>query len=323
MGKISKVKAVGDNFVLLRKGQPSRSAVQRLSGKLNRHGKGSFGQFLLRYSKEAQFGDWLGRRFRTTLQLFRFAHYYAFVFAPGPLTMGVGGAVVQHGSGNSRAPRSDHAGRTVYNGWEASHVRLGTFDINGEPISVAWPARVLELAGAHGIATPRIESVFPHSCRLANLAMMLDAMTDQTDALLNRVFGQLETEMHKVLRALAPASVPGNVQALQVALDRLNERWPILATKGMRHFAKARRSEIARDPVRDLQQEPVGWDGAPPMFGSESKILDALLDQIENPGSDLWQSLNAVAASAKNDTACELEEVVAARSEVLGGDAAT
>jgi hypothetical protein len=197
-------------------------------------------------------------------------------------------------------------------------VRLGTFDVNGTPICQAWPARVFALAEHRGVPRRRVEAEFPYNCRFANLAMMLDAITDQTDALLNRVFGQLETDLHKALRALAPSSVAAEVAGLQAELDMLNRRWPRVATKALRHFARARLAEIQRDPGRDLRQEPIGWDGSPPMFDSESKILNAVIAEIEDPAGELWQALQAVEANAKNDTAAEIEDAVKARTEVAG-----
>lgn len=314
---MAKIKATGDNFVILSQPKVARGAVKQLSQRLNSHS--TFPAFVIRYTRADQFGDYLGKRFRVTLELFRLAHYFAFVFGPGPLSMGVGGAVVQHGTGNSKPPRRDGSGRTVYNGWEGSHVRLGTFSVNGAPVCSAWPARLLELAGQRGLGGRRVEDLFPANCRLANTALMLDAATDLTDALLNRVFGQLEVEMHKVLRVLAPPSVPADAEALQQWLNRLNEQWPRLASKGLRHFARVRLGAIQREPGRELMQEAKGPDGGPPMYMGELQILQALIAQIEDEGSELWQSLRGVAVRAVNDTAAEIVEVVRARAELLPG----
>jgi hypothetical protein len=65
-------------------------------------------------------------------------------------------------------------------------------------------------------------------------------------------------------------------------------------------------------------QEAVGPDGGPPMYLGEVQILEALIAQIEDENSELWQSLNGVATRAANDTAAEIEEVVQARNEVAG-----
>ncbi len=77
-----------------------------------------------------------------------------------------------------------------------------------------------------GVPRGQINKVFPANVSMASVAMMYDAVTDYTDALLNRVFGKVEDYTHQAMRVLVPPTTPANAAVLEQYQVRFTEGFP-------------------------------------------------------------------------------------------------
>ena len=312
---MARIKHTGDGFVILTKDAKSRKGVLLLA----RHlvgGGGSVNHTLV-YTRPEQLGDYLAFRVEVTQSLARLAFYFAHLFGGGPVSFYVGGAEAQIGRGNAGTPTRDGQGRTVYNGSDAAHTRLGSFSVNGRPVCLEWPDRVFTMAARKGVGHKEVEGLMPANGRLAAAAAVLDARTDLTDAMFNRVFGKIEDFCHVAMRGnLVPAGDLSTESALKSAVDVLNRRCAIVLVKAMKHYCKKRLGEIAGNPAGEQMQQAVSAHGYRAMFVSEGEMLRALVAEFDNPGGDMWQRLEGSAARAANDTSEELLLVRAAAEEI-------
>ncbi len=305
---------------------------------------------MLAYRRREQFPDFLAERIRVTGILARYACYYGFVFKPGPINCYVTGAAVQYGTGSSTSS-TDAQGRRTYHGLEASHTRLGTYTVEGAPVSWAWPNRIIELAtgqvrdwairrkptgdikltgddfvilktkgpsrkGVIDLSRQLLkhQEKFPANCEMASVAMMHDARTDYTDALLNQVFGTLEGRTHLAMRTMTPSQVPADPDELLRDLGRLNARMPHALAKALWYFSQERLRQLDADPSKERRQHAA--DGTV-MFAGERDLLTAIIAELKTPGSATWSMIEHTSKLAKTDTREEVAIAVQGRNEVI------
>jgi hypothetical protein len=312
MGK-QKIKQKGPGFVIYKAQPKSRKGV--LKTYMGLSGSSASTQLMVRYTRADQLADYLAKRLAVSTMLARYTLYYRFVWEPGPASVYVGGAAVQVGTGTSGHPTRGADGGVVYNGLDASHVRLGTYTVNGDSVSLLWPRRIFELAAQRGVPRQRIPERFPANVSMASVAMMYDAVTDYTDALLNRVFGKIEDYSHRAMRTLIPASTPTNAAELEQFQTQFSQGFPYLIAKMIKRYARERMARLGLPGAMQARQAPEA-DGAAPMFASEREVLAALIAQLGDEGSDTMALIDGIVTRSRRDIAEEVADAVAARAEI-------
>lgn len=309
------IKATGDQFVILRQKAQARAGVMRLSRRLVGDAA-AFPAFTLVYGYPEQLPGYLAKRLLLSTRLARMAHHHLFLFRTTE-RLHVAGACAQHGSGIAGAIGRDAQGRVVYSGYDAAHVRLGTYYLGGQPLYQAWQGQLEAVLRASGNSVRAIAELLPVNGTLLNVMLMYEAATDQTDALLNRVFGQLESALHGAMRGMLMAQIPSERIAYGVALQRFSDSLPRFLAVLLKRRSRERLRDILESPIREQMQADTG----PRMFARESALLRAMLDQLEAPASVLWQELAHGQALAANDIQDELNDLRLAREELdaLGG----
>lgn len=305
------IKHTGDNFLILRQTAQGRAGVMRLSRRLVGREAAAFPAFTLVYSRPEQFADYLAKRLILSTQLARLAHYFVFLCHPTG-RLHVAGAHAQHGTGIAGAIDRDPQGRVVYSGYDAAHVRLGSYYCDGQAVNQAWYRYLEGVLRASGNPVGAIRQLLPVNCELINIMTMFEATTDQTDALSNRVFGQLESALHAAMRNLIMPATPATLAEFGPALQRFSAGLPRLLAVMLKRVARTRLREITQEPRKEQMQAAAG----PRMFASESAMLRALIDQVEQPNSGLWRELSQSQNRADNDIRDELEDVRLAQEEL-------
>lgn len=305
------VKHTGDHFVILRQKAQGRAGVMRLSRRLVGREAAAFPAFTLMYNRPEQFPDYLAKRLMLSTRLARLAHYFVFLFRPAG-RLHVAGAHAQHGTGIAGTIGRDPQGRVIYSGYDAAHVRLGSYYSDGQPVCQAWQRQLEDALRASGNKVGAMRELLPVNCALINIMIMFEATTDQTDALSNRVFGQLESALHPAMRNLIMPMVPEDLAGFAPALHRFSDGLPRLLATMLKRIARARLREITQDPRKEQLQSAAG----PHMFASESTMLQTLIAQVEQQGSGLWRELSHGQNLAYNDIQDELEDVRLAQEEL-------
>jgi hypothetical protein len=227
--------------------------------------------FILFYSRPDQFPGYLARRLHLSTRLARLAHTYLFLFRPEQ-RLYVSGAFAQRGTGTGGSIDRDPQGRVVYSSYDAAHLRLGSYYLGDKGVCFAWDRRLRELVAGTGATIP---DLLPVNGTLANVMADCESATEWTDALLNRVFGQLETALHPVMRNLLLHEVPEGLEAFGAALERLTDSCPRLLMHFLNRRARERLQAISQDPSKEQLQS-----GSPHrMFASESELLRAIVEQ--------------------------------------------
>jgi hypothetical protein len=312
MGK-QNIKQKGPGFVIYKAQPKSRKGV--LKTYMHLSGGSASAQLMVRYTRADQLADYLAKRLGVSTMLARYTLYYRFVWEPGPASVYVGGAAVQVGTGTSGHPARGPDGGVVYNGLDASHVRLGTYTVNGDSVSLLWPKRIFDLAARRGVPRQRIPETFPANVSMASVAMMYDAVTDYTDALLNRVFGKIEDYSHRAMRTLIPASTPTNAAELEQFQTQFSKGFPYLIAKMIKRYARERMARLGLPGAKQARQAPEA-DGTAPMFATEREILAALIAQLGDEGSDTMALIEGIMTRSRRDIAEEVADAVAARAEI-------
>ena len=309
-----KIRHTGDNFVILQRKARSRVGVMRLSRRLV-GGASSSPNFTLVYQSPDQFPGYLAKRLKLSARLARLAHIHLFLFRPLQ-RLSVGGAFAQYGSGTAGSIDRDPQGRVVYGGYDAAHVRLGTYYLDDQAVWRVWQWHLEELLRTVG-GNHTIPELLPVNGTLVNLMSMYDSTTDRTDALLNRTFGLLESGLHPALNNLLMPEVPQDPEAFGAALLRFNENFARLLAVVLRRRAQERLREISQDPTREQMQSANG----PRMFAGETDLLRAVVEQTQ-PGSATWQEMEQSQRLAYSDIQDELDDVRLAQEELadLGGE---
>lgn len=310
------IKHTGDGFVVLKKGRKSRKGVLMHARRLM--GGGNSVNHTLVYTDPAHLGEYLAFRISVSLQLARLAFYYSYLLTDGQSTFYVGGAEAQIGRGNAGTPTRNAAGNTEYNGSDAAHTRLGSFSVDNRPVCLAWPEALFALAEAAGISKSEIEERMPANARLAAAAAVLDARTDLTDAMFNRVFGKIEDYCHAIMRAnLVPVGRIADAAGLRSAVMTLNSRCAPALVKAMKTFCKRRLREIQSDSSVEQFQQAVNQHGQNAMFVSEGDMLRAMVAEFDNESGPMWRQLQRGEMNSETNTLDELEMVEAAKQELV------
>ncbi len=302
------IRHTGDNFVILRRRARSRAGVMRLSRRLVGDAS-SFPNFTLVYNSPGQFPGYLANRLLLSARLARLAHIHLFLFRPLQ-RLSVGGAFAQYGSGTAGPIERDSQGRVVYAGFDAAHVRLGTYYLDDQSVWRVWQRRleglILTAGGGH-----TIPELLPVNGTMVNLMSMYDAVTDRTDALFNRAFGLLESGLHPAMNNMLMHEVPQDLEAFGTALVSFNENFPRFLTVLLRRRAEERLREIRQDPSREQMQSADG----PRMFAGETDLLQALVDQAHS-GSATWREVQHSQRLSRNDIQEEMNDVRLAQEEL-------
>lgn len=306
----AEIKVTGNNFVILKQKARSRAGVIRLSRQLI-GGAVRSPSFTLVYSRPEQFGGYLAKRLYISTRLARLAHYYVFLFRPAE-RLHVAGAYAQYGSGIAGAIERDAQGRVIYSGYDAAHVRLGTYYLGSEAVCKVWHRRLVRLLQPWGLSASVIAEILPVNGVLLNLMTMFEAMTDQTDALLNRVFGQLESELHSAMNNLLLYDISQDAAVFEQAICRFSDSLPGFLAEMLKRHARRRLVEIAQEPSREQLQSPNG----PRMFASEGEMLRALVDELGQQNSATWRDVTHWKGLAQNDIRDELADVGLALQEI-------
>lgn len=312
MGK-QKIKREGAGFVIYTSEPKSRKGILKTYAGLS--GCSASTQLMVRYTRADQLAEYLAKRLGVSTMLARYTLYYRFVWEPGPASVYVGGAAVQVGTGTSGHPTRGADGGVIYNGLDASHVRLGTYTVNGDSVSLLWPKRILDLAAQRGVPRKRIPETFPANVSMASVAMMYDGVTDYTDALLNRVFGKIEDYSHRAMRTLIPGSTPTTAAGLEQFQTQFSKGFPYMIAKMIKRYARERMDQLERPGATQARQAPEA-DGTAPMFASEREILAALFAQFDDAGSDTMALIEGIVTRSRRDVAEEVADAVAARAEI-------
>lgn len=312
MGK-QKIKREGAGFVIYTSEPKSRKGILKTYAGLS--GCSASTQLMVRYTRADQLAEYLAKRLGVSTMLARYTLYYRFVWEPGPASVYVGGAAVQVGTGTSGHPTRGADGGVIYNGLDASHVRLGTYTVNGDSVSLLWPKRIFDLAAQRGVPRKRIPETFPANVSMASVAMMYDGVTDYTDALLNRVFGKIEDYSHRAMRTLIPGSTPTTAAELEQFQTQFSKGFPYLIAKMIKRYARERMDQLERPGATQARQAPEA-DGTAPMFASEREILAALFAQFDDAGSDTMALIEGIVTRSRRDVAEEVADAVAARAEI-------
>lgn len=280
-------KKAGNNFVMWSSTQDRASVVQAVT---QLAGPGAAGQdFMLRFSREADLATYMSRRVDATVAKFMFAVAECFVRGiPAPL-LTVGGAKLQHGSGNSF-----YQDRQLW-GTQAAHFGIGTVTLHSDAVSQAALNRVRELAGQLAIPLNEIYSQLPANGQLVTFGLVNDAATFLAPAFTNQSEGKLEVGKQEKMRGLLGIPIPKSPEQLESLLILTGERvFDFLVHK--RKVAvdpiDDRLAAIASGANKEFRQHPGDVDNQ--MFGGrERTFLEAMRSQAAEATSEFQATVES------------------------------
>jgi hypothetical protein len=228
----------GNGFVMWSSDGRRAPVVQALS---HLTGRGTGNQdYAFRFSQASQLPSYMSRRVDATVAKFMYAVTESYVRGMAAPLLTVGGALVQHGSGNS-------SGRWLNNKWylqgtEAAHFGIGTLTLHSDAVSIAGLKRVRDVATAHGIQYPDIHSELSANGQLVAYGLVNDAATFLAPAYFNQTEGVQERRKQHLMHGLLDVAVPRGGEQLEAQLIRTGDR--------VVNFLVEKRA-VAIDPIDD------------------------------------------------------------------------
>jgi hypothetical protein len=278
----------GNGFVMWSSTQDRASVVQAIT---QLAGPSAASQdFLLRFSRESDLATFMSRRVDATVAKFMFAVAECFVREiPAPL-LTVGGAKLQHGSGNSLYQQGQLFGT------QAAHLGIGTVTLHNEAVSQAGLSRVRDLAIARGIPLNEIYSELPANGRLVTFGLANDAATFLAPAFTNQSEGKLEVVRQELMRGLLGIPIPHTPEQLESLLILTGERvvdFLVNKRKVAVDPIDNRLAAIASGANKEFRQHPADVDNL--LFGGrEQAFLEALRSQAADQNSEFRSLVSLV-----------------------------
>jgi hypothetical protein len=268
-----------------------RASVSQAITQLAGPGAGSQ-DFMLRFSRESDLATFMSRRVDATVAKFMHAVAECFVRGnPAPL-LTVGGAKLQHGSGNS----SYDSGQL--RGTQAAHFGIGTLSLQNDAVSQAGLNRVRELAAQRGIPLNEIFSQLPANGQLVTFGLVNDAATFLAPAFTNQSEGKIEVVKQEMMRGLLGISIPRAPEQLEPLLISTGERVvDFLVNKQKVAVAPidARLAAIQTGANKEFRQHAADTDNL--MFGGrEQRFLEATRSQAADQNSEFWSLVLSMVA---------------------------
>jgi hypothetical protein len=260
-------------------------AVSQLAGRAS-----SRQDFAFRFSQDSQLATYMARRIDATVAKFMYAVAECYVRGLAAPLLTVGGARVQHGTGDSQWRLFQ--GRNYLFGTEAAHFGIGTLTLASEGVSEAGLSRVRNLARQQGIKLRDIHAELPANGQLVTFGLVNDAATFLAPAFFNQSEGKLEVEKQRLMRGLLGMPVPQSADQLEGALAATGERVIEFLTE---------RRKVAVDPIDErlsaigagVQKEYLQHPEDLPNLvfsGEERQALEAMRSQASDSHSELKQN---------------------------------
>lgn len=283
----------GDSFVMWSSDQRRAPVVQALT---QLAGPASCSQdFAFRFSQESQLASYMTRRIDATVAKFMYAVAESYVRGLTAPILTVGGALVQHGGGNSS--RRPFNGESHLVGTEAAHFGIGTITLHSDAISIAGLNRVRDLAQTRAIPLGNVHSQLPANGQLVAFGLVNDAATFLAPAFFNQTEGVQERTKQHLMRGLMGIPVPHTPEQLEGLLTMTGER--------VVHFLVEQR-KVAIDPiderlaaiqrgttVKEYKQHPEDF-GNLVFSGLEHTALEAMRAQAGDAHSELLAGVGQV-----------------------------
>ena len=267
---------------------------------------------------QGQFPEHLAERVKATLMLARSAHYLKFAYDGGPVCITVGGAAYQDRSCASGTTTKDQQGRTQYSGLQAGHVRLGSYSLNGESAAFCWHQKLIELATKNVLNPVEASQRFIGHDHWMTISYLFDGRTHPVDALVNQVFGTIESRLHPQLNVLNLSFIPTEASYLRIQMEEFSDSYMKSMPNILLQIAKERSVDIQRDPSKDRMQQDVFIDGFKPTFKSESELLEGLISELQSPVSHTNQLLDKQRDSIAKGLDFEMPLAELAQEEAQG-----
>ncbi|OQW75542.1 MAG: hypothetical protein BVN35_07735 [Proteobacteria bacterium ST_bin11] len=244
-----------------------------------------------RLTSSEQFPLHIAKRIKASLILARAAHYLTFVYGGGPVQITVTGAKFQDRTCAAGNMTRDSLGRIQYSGLQAGHVRLGSYLINGNSVASEWYYKFSELAAKRGINKAEAgESLLGHG-HFTALSLIFEGVTNPVDAMVNQVFGTIESRLHPKLNLLNLTSIPKKTNILSLQMRLFSDEFMQSVPKELLRIAKDMAEKIKREPVKERTQKDVEIDGHGPAFKFQGELLKQFISELESANSHTNQKL--------------------------------
>lgn len=274
----------------------SRQGItQKVSTALGSNAKGMFAHRSdHRLISQAQFPLHIAERIDVSLILARSAHYLGFVDGGGPVDITVSGAKFQDRTCAAGSIAKDSQGKTQYSGLQAAHIRLGSYLINGVTIANRWQQRSTELAALKGLKKSEASENMPGHAHFTALSLIFEGRTHPVDALVNQVFGTIESRLHPQLKLLNLTRIPKRQLELKIQIRGFSDAYMQTVPTQLLRIAKEMAQEIKRDPKKERTQKDILIDGHGPVFKSQGDLLNQLIAELESPTSNTNRRLAGI-----------------------------
>lgn len=244
-----------------------------------------------RLTSSEQFPLHIAERIQATLILARAAHYLTFVYGGGPVDITVTGAKFQDRTCAAGSMTRDSQGRIEYSGLQAAHVRLGSYLINGNSAADEWQNKFSVLAAKKGLNKAEAgESLVGHG-HFTALSLIFEGRTHPVDALVNQVFGTIESRLHPKLKLLNLTRIPKQMNTLSLQIRGFSNAFMQAVPKELLLIAKDMAQQIKREPVKERTQKDVKIDGHGPAFKFQGELLKQFISELELANSHTNQKL--------------------------------
>lgn len=273
--------------------------IGQMRGMLNHDSKS-------RMISKDQFPKHFYERVKVTWMLARATHYLPFISNERSVDISVRGAVYQD--------RSCRGGDVTTVGLQASHVRLGSYFINGESSAQCWNRKFMNVREQKGFNTVEALKNLNGLAHFTGLCLLFEGRTHPEDALINQVFGTIETKLHPTLTSLNHKKIPGKMDELERQMISFSKTFIEEIPKKLLLITKEMAQKIKNDPKQDKTQKD--WIIKPGSgFKSQSELLDMVISELDNSNSNTNRELNQLSTNISNSIAFDMTLVALAKED--------
>ncbi len=265
--------------------------------------------FVQIFSRDNQLATHLARRIKATVDKRRILFSLLYAEDRKNFSLQIGGALKQDRSGSE----GDSPKKGFHNGFQAGHIAIGTYSINGQVIS----EQGVQILKGMPDYDPK-NSDYPNFSKLLTYGLALEGVTEFVPAYINQAMGKIESETIYCMKGLIPIYLPSNQVELERQLIVESERMVNFFINTKRTFLQPiedRLNAIKHGNAKECLQNPDDkktlWseEGTPFLFeGKESVFLEAIRDQFHDSASDFYKELDSLVFKDISNNAADFAE---------------